>query len=201
MFHLATVIKFFSNYRYLALFPLACIEGPIVALGAGFMVHSGYLLVIPAFLVMLLGDFIPDSIYYFIGRFGNKEKLLKKYDTKSGLVSRHFGYIEKAWQEHTTKTMFVCKLAYGFSIPLLILAGFTRVSYIQFVWRSLVVTLFQYGLLMLVGYYLGQSYQSAIPYVKDVGIIIAIVAIIFIFLYFLVQRYMKNKVIKIIEKE
>ena len=195
----SSILKFIISYRYAALFPLACIEGPIVALAVGFLVHLGYLSFVPAFLVLLLGDFIPDSIYYYIGRFGNKEKLLKKYDTKSKLISRHFSYLERIWQKNTWKTMFVCKLAYGLSTPLLILAGLVRVSYFNFIYRSVVVTILNYGLLMLLGYYLGESYGKAIPYVKDVGIIIAIIAIIFTITYFLVQKYITNKVVEKIE--
>ena len=149
---------------------------------------------------MILGDFLPDSLYYYIGRFSNKEKLIAKYDTKSKLISRHLGHLEHLWHNHTLKTMFVSKLAYGLSIPLLVTAGLVHLRYRKFVWQALIVTLFQYGLLMIVGYYLGQSYERAIPYVKDIGIIIAVIAILFVVIYFLVQRYIKNKLIKEIEE-
>ena len=92
--------------------------------------------------------------------------------------------------------MFVSKLAYGLSIPLLVTSGLVRLSYWKFVWQALIVTMFQYGLLMVVGYYLGQSYELAIPYVKNVGIIIAVAAVVVIIMYFLFQKRMKNKVIK-----
>ena len=191
MFHPSAIIP-----TYLALFPIACLEGPIVALAVGFLVHLGYFSFIPAYLVMMLGDFGPDSLYYAIGRFGNKEKLIKRYDTKSKLISRHFDYLERVWHKHTLKTMFVSKLAYGLSIPLLVTSGLVRLSYWKFVWQALIVTMFQYGLLMVVGYYLGQSYELAIPYVKNVGIIIAVAAVVVIIMYFLFQKRMKNKVIK-----
>ena len=179
-----SAIKFLFSYKYLALFPLACIEGPILALAVGFMIHFGYLSIVPAFFIMILGDFIPDSIYYFIGNFGNKEKLLKRFDTKSKLVSRHFAYIENAWEKHPWKTMFICKLAYGLSTPLLILGGLVRISYFKFIYKSVVVTILNYGILMILGYYLGKSYQSAVPYVNGIGIIITIIAVIFFFVYF-----------------
>jgi len=77
MFQTSIIFNFLLQYRYLALFPLACIEGPILALVVGFMVHLGYFSFIPAYFIMVLGDFVPDSVYYFIGRFGDKEKLIK----------------------------------------------------------------------------------------------------------------------------
>ena len=196
----SSIIKFLMSYRYLALFPLACLEGPIVALAVGFLVHLGYFMFIPAYFVMILGDFVPDSLYYAIGRFGNKEKLVLKYDTKSKLISRNFGYLERVWHKHTLKTMFVSKLAYAFSIPLLVTAGLVRLPYRKFVWQALIVTLFQYGVLMTVGYLLGKSYEVAVPYVKGVAIIIAVIAIVFVAGYFMLQKYIKNKVVEEIEK-
>lgn len=195
------LLALLTHYKYLVIFPLACIEGPIVALVVGFMSHLGYISILPAFFVMLLGDFFPDSIYYYIGRLSNKEKLLSKYDTKTKLISRHFVYLDRVWHKHTWKTMFVCKLAYGLSTPLLILAGLVRLPYWKFIYRSLTVTVLNYGLLVLLGYYLGQSYEKAIPYVKNIGIIIAIVAIVFVFIYFLIQRYIKNKITEEVEEQ
>ena len=196
MFQSSAILATLMKYRYIALFPLACLEGPVLALAVGFMVYLGYFSFIPAYFVMMLGDFGPDSLYYAIGRFGNKNNLTKKYDTKSKLISQHFEYLDRAWHKHTLKTMFVSKLAYGLSIPLLITSGMSQIPYRKFIWQALIATLFQYGLLMLVGFYLGQSYQLAIPYVKDVGIIIAIIAVLFVVAYFLFQKRMKNKVVK-----
>ncbi len=190
------ILAYLLAYKYLALLPLALLEGPIIALVVGFFVYMGYLSAIPAYLVMIMGDFFPDSLYYAIGRYGKKEVLIRKYDTKSKLISRHFPFLEKIWGEHTMKTMFVSKLAYGFSIPLLISAGLVRVPYWKFVWQALVVTLFQYGLLMFIGFALGHSYLTAIPYIKDVGVIIAVIAVLIIIGYFMVQRYMRKKIIK-----
>ena len=200
MFQSSAALGILIKYRYLALFPLACIEGPIIALAVGFMIHLGYLSFIPDFLILILGDFIPDSIYYFIGNLNNKEKIFNKYDTKSKLISKNFKHIEGMWQNHSLKTMLVCKLAYGLSTPLLILAGLTRISYFKFIWQSVTVTIFNYGILMLLGYFLGKSYQTAIPYVKDIGVIIAVTAIIFFVIYFSFQKYMTNKIIETIEK-
>jgi membrane protein DedA with SNARE-associated domain len=195
-----SILQFLIQYRYIALFPLALFEGPIVALAVGFLTRLGSFNFLAAFAVMLLGDFIPDSVFYFIGRFGNKDKLIKKYDTKSKIISQSLPHIKKFWHEHPTKTMFISKLAYGLSTVLLISAGVARVPYKRFIWQALIVTIFQYGILMTVGYYLGNSYQAALPYVKYMSVVVAGFAIIFIFGYFMLQRYMKNQVINLNDK-
>src|SRR5258708_4268822 len=186
----ATALNFLLSYKYAALLPLACLEGPMVALAVGFLTRLGYFSFLPAFLIMILGDFIPDSIYYAIGHLGNKQSLTSKYDTKSNIISRHLALISKMWFEHPIKTMFVSKLAYGFSIPLLVTAGLAHMPYRKFIWHALHVTIFQYGLIMTLGYYLGQSYMAAGNYIKYAEVSIGVLAAAFVIMYFILQRYM-----------
>jgi membrane-associated protein len=189
-----SILTFLVGYRYVALLPLAIFEGPIVALAAGFLVRLGYFNFLCALGVMILGDFIPDSIYYAIGYFGNRDALVKKFDTESKIVSKSVGHFEKFWNEHPTKTMFISKLAYGLSTFLLITSGVALISYVSFFWRALAVTIFQYGILMIVGYYLGHSYEHALPYVKHIGVIVSAAALLFLAGYFWLQRYVRNKI-------
>ncbi|MCX6755784.1 MAG: VTT domain-containing protein [Candidatus Nomurabacteria bacterium] len=192
--HGSFFLKFFLANRYWTLLPLALVEGPILALAVGFMAHIGYFNFIYALIIIILGDFLPDSAYYALGRFGNKEKILARFDTKSKIISSHFNFIEKAWKEHTTKTMFISKIAYGLSTPLLITAGLAKLEYWRFVRWALCVTVIQYGILMTLGYYLGSSYSNATFYVKDAGILVAIIATVFIFGFFALQKYTRKKV-------
>lgn len=190
------IINFLSTYKYVALLPIACLEGPITALFVGFMVQIGYFSLIPAYIVMVLGDFIPDSIYYFIGKLGNKEKIKKHYNEKSESLLKHLGNLENLWHKNPLKTMFICKLAFGFSIPLLITAGIVKLPYKKFIWYAFIVTIFQYGVLIMVGYFLGQSYKLAMPYIKYAGFIFAGIIILLISIYFIFQTYIKNRILK-----
>lgn len=196
MIQTSIIFSFISTYRYIAILPLAIIEGPILALFVGFLSHLGYFSIIPAYIIMILGDFIPDSIYYFIGRFGHKEKILKRFNNKSGLLSKHLDNLENIWHKNSFKAMFISKLAFGLSIPFLITAGIVRLPYRKFIWQALVITMFQYGVLMALGYYLSQSYKIVVSYVKYAGFIVAGIVIVLISIYFILQIFIKNKVIK-----
>jgi membrane protein DedA with SNARE-associated domain len=200
VFQLPALLGIILKYRYVALFPLACLEGPILALLIGFLVHQGYFSFIPALFIMILGDFIPDSIYYLIGRFSNKEKLIKKYKNSSPLIFGHLLFLENMWQKHPLKTMFISKLAYGLSTPLLISSGIVKMPYKKFILQAFIVTIAQYGIIMTIGYSLSSSYLSATGYIKNIGIFIAIAIVIFIIIYTLMQKYVKKQII-ILEKE
>ncbi len=188
---LALLIK----YRYAALFPLAALEGPVVSLIAGFLVHLGYIAFIPAYAILILGDVIPDSVYFYIGRLGDHKKIAEKYGPKLKGIAASFEVVEKLWRDHPRKTMFFSKLAYGLSIPFLLSAGLVKMSFGKFMEYTMPATLFQYGFLMLVGYYLGKSFELAVKYVKYGGILIAAVLAVFVIVYIVMLRYARKKII------
>ena len=92
----AVFLQYIVSYKYLALFVIAVFEGPLVCLFAGFLVFSGYLSIIPTYITMVLGDFIPDIIYYFIGVYGDKKKLVEK-----GFVKVNFTLMVEIWSKIT----------------------------------------------------------------------------------------------------
>ncbi|MDD5050744.1 MAG: VTT domain-containing protein [Candidatus Pacebacteria bacterium] len=198
-----TLFHLLVTYKYAILFPLACFEGPIISLFVGFMVYAGYINFLPAYIVLLFGDIIPDSVYYFIGRYGNKSKLFAKYGSKFEFVSKNIKLIEYLWRDHGKKTMFFSKLAYGLSTPFLVSAGLVNMKWRRFISYALPVTIFQYAVFMTAGYFLGSSYFVAAKYIQDAGIIIALVILTaFIFLYRYFARYAKKKITEMeIEEE
>ncbi len=188
------MVLLLTKYGYFILFPLAAIEGPIVSLVVGFLIYLGYLKFLPAYAILLLGDLIPDTVYYYIGRFGNKRKIMEKYGSRLNLV-------EKLWREHGRKTMFFSKLAYGLSGLFLISAGLVKMPFRKFISYAFPVTLFQYGVIMTIGYFLGHSYQLAERYIQYAYIIVAVVFIIFIISYILITKYARKRIKEMEQKE
>jgi membrane protein DedA with SNARE-associated domain len=190
-----------TKYGYFILFPLAAIEGPIVSLVVGFLIYLGYFQFLPAYALLILGDLIPDTAYYYLGRFGNKEKLIEKYGARYDFISGNFKLVEKLWQKHGRKTMFLGKLAYGLSVPFLISAGLIKMPFRKFISYTFPVTLFQYGVLMTIGYALGNSYQIAEQYIQDVYVIIAAILILFVVCYIFLMKYARGQIEKMEQEE
>ena len=161
------IVALLIQYRYLLLFPLVVVEGPVVALVAGFLVFLGHLAFWPTLAILLIADLTSDTVYYLIGRFGNQQRLVKKYG--SGLNS--------IWQKHPKKMMFFGKLAYGLSVPLIVSAGVAKIPPGRFFLSALPATVLQYGGLLVISYYLGQSYQQAEKYIFYVGIVVLLILI------------------------
>ena len=194
------LISLILTYRYLVLFPLACIEGPVLALVIGFLVNLGYFNIFGAMLLMCAGDFFPDILYYYIGHFGSEKKFLEKYGHRFQFIKDNFPVIENLWRDHSYKMMFVSKLAYGMSTPLLISSGLAKIPFKKFISRALLVTIFQYSIILTIGYYLGYSSAFASD-IKLVGLIFAVVLIAFIYGYIKLQKYAKRELKKLEELE
>lgn len=190
-----------TKFGYLALFPLAALEGPVVALGAGFLVSLGYLSPLPAYGILILGDLIPDSFYYYLGRFGNRRQLVEKYGSRFSMVSRNFAVIRRLWEHHGKKTMALSKLAYGLSTPFLISAGLINMPLKKFFSYAIPVTLIQYAGLMAIGYFLGHSYQLAADYVWQGGILFAALMVLFIAGFVVFSKYARTQIKEMEKKE
>lgn len=185
------------KYKYLVLFPLAFFEGPVVSLVVGFMIYLGYLSFFPSFLILIFGDIIPDTIYYYCGRFAGQNKFIQRLLTKNIYFSKKMPLVEHLWNNHPKKTMFFSKLAYGLSTPFLVSAGLVRMPFKKFISYTIPITLFQYAVIMTIGYVLGNSYYIAEKYIKLGAASIAIFGIVLIVLYFSFSKYAKNEIDKL----
>ena len=136
------------------IFPIAFLEGPIISIISGFLVSRGELAFLPALVVVFLGDFLSDIIFYAIGRGGrhaiqyipffhvSEEKLLQ---------------IENQYKEHPWKTMIVAKAAYGLGIMFMVASGATRLSWQKFIGYIASLNIIRSALLMAIGFYFGKS--------------------------------------------
>ena len=183
------------QYRYWALFPLACFEGPLVALIVGFLASLGYFDLLPAYIIMLFGDIIPDSFYYYLGRFGKRTSLIKRYGIKIGIRDEHAEHIARLWRDHPLRTMWTGKLAYGLAIPFLISAGLVGMPFKRFIAFAIPVTLFQYGILMILGYYFGNSLGVIARSFTGIGIAIGVLLVATI-IYYAFRFVMRDKVLR-----
>jgi membrane protein DedA with SNARE-associated domain len=196
-----SIISLLTTYRYVILFPIAALEGPVVSLAAGFLIHTGVFRFWPAYIVLMFGDIVPDSIYYFIGYYGRDRSYTKKLIAGSKFFTKNIKKVEILWKKHGLATMFFGKLAYGLALPFLVSAGMSRVPFKRFIRYALPITLFQYALFIGIGYSSGGLYiiVSNHPVLASLvlsGMILAIVGI-----FVLVSNYAKSKIVMMEEQE
>lgn len=189
---LEVITQLVLQYRYWILLPLAFMEGPILAFVLGSFSVLGYFNIFLSFLILLVGDLVPDAAYYFFGRYGERNELISRYARKIGIGAEHFDAVRRLWYKHPAKTMFLTKFAYGLSTPLLVSAGIIGIPFYRFVRLSVMISIIQYGVLLTLGYNFGRSFKLVSGTLELVQIAVAGIIVIAVAYYSLV-RYMRRK--------
>lgn len=159
------------------MFPLAIVEGPVIAVVGGFLVVMGVINPLYLYIILVIGDMIGDSTYYAMGRLSK--------NIWSGRIGRFFGVTEEKlfkakeyFNLHRKKALVLSKIIHGIGVAGLFAAGNLKINYFRFVYTCLAVTLVQSAILLIVGIFFGGAYQQIgmyLDYFATTTIIIAAV--------------------------
>lgn len=157
----AAIIPILLTYRYWILLPLAIVEGPMLAFVSGILVALGYLNPALTLFILVIGDIIPDTVFYTLGKFWSDRPFVKRFALRIGVTEAHFLDAQRFWNEHPGKTMLMSKFAYGVSAAFLFMAGLMRMPWYRFYGYSVSISIAHYVAIMVVGYYFGESLLAA----------------------------------------
>lgn len=177
---------------YFLLFVATLVEGPVATTVAGFWLHFGQFSVWPAFVALAVGDLCGDVFWYYLGR-NQVQKVVIKYGRFVSVTPEIVTDIVKAFSRHERKILFFSKLTMGlgFAIPVLLAAGSARIPFRRFMVYDTLGQLVWTGLLMSVGYFLGNFYTTLN---RGFQIISFVAGVIILFLIITgIRRYLKNK--------
>ncbi len=166
--HSATV--WLLHYRYLALFPITIIEGPIITVIAGFLSAQGYLSAFLVYPLAVAGDLVGDTIYYLIGRLG-REKFILRWGKFLNISLERVAKLEKHFEKHSGKTLIFGKLTQLIGSLILTAAGVAKVPLKKFWWFNFLATLPKSLVLLLIGYFFGKFYKEINTYFTYTGIV------------------------------
>jgi undecaprenyl-diphosphatase len=153
---LGSIIVFFEASKYPLIFAGCYIEGTVVMMGTGILWHSGVVNFWPAYAALVLGDFLSDLMWYFIGYFAAR-KSIDKWGHRFGLTPENMAKVERRFHTYHTQILYISKLSMGFGLAVATLttAGMLRVP----LWRYVAINLsggFMWVFaMMIVGYYFG----------------------------------------------
>ncbi len=193
MFSLEQIIELLIQYKYYILFPIMIIEGPIATVIAGFIVSVGVMNFIITYFVVIVGDTTGDIIYYIIGRWG-REKFLERWGKYIGFPVEKVIPIEKHFEEHGAKTLFIGKMAQGIGGIFLVAAGLVKMPFLKFLSANLFATLAKSFGLLLLGYFFGQAINNINSILGVISAISIGIGIIVIFFFFYRQKMVDVKI-------
>lgn len=188
MLTLASILAVFEASKYPLIFVGCFIEGTVVMLATGILWHEGVVDFWPAYLALLLADFLADLMWYAIGYFGARS-LIERWGSRFGLTAENLARVEKRFHEHHTWILLVSKLSMGFGLAVATLttAGMLRVSFYRYiVINGLGGAVWVFGM-MVVGYYFGNVLEN-IPAEFKAAIVLVVLAAVFFGLKTLSKR-------------
>jgi membrane-associated protein len=170
------IISLLETYRYLIIFPLGIIEGPILSVICGFLVTIGYLNWYFAYPALVLADALGDWIYYAFGRFGLTFVLA--WGPYVGITSEK---LEKAREYFITnhfKMVAASKLIHAGGAAGLVAAGTIKIPFFRFAAQCFLISVLQTGFLFLLGVFFGRAYSQIAQYLNYYAAGTAIVVLI-----------------------
>lgn len=194
----AAVFMWVIAHGYFFIFLIMCVEGPITTAAAGFAAALGYFNPGLILIISILGDLIPDSIYYAIGYFG-RFALIEKFSLRIGLTQARIDSLEKKLQKHFGRSMIVLKLTPIVPTVAFMLVGYLKLPFIRFTKFSAAVTVPKSIIFLALGYFFGQLYNinQYLHYASIFFPVVIISGMLFFIAYRRIEKLVANKIEKI----
>lgn len=188
---LQQIILLLTAHKYLFLFPVVVVEGPIITVIAGFLSSLGLLNIFIAYAVVVVGDIVGDIMYYALGYYG-RQRFVTRWGRFFGITSERVERLEKHFEKHSGKTLIIGKLSHGIGAVVLVAAGIARVPFRKFILYNFIPSLPKSLILLLIGYYAGESYIKISTLLDYTAIGTVVAAVIFIVVYFMMRKVSKK---------
>jgi membrane protein DedA with SNARE-associated domain len=187
---LENIIYLLLKFKYVILFPLAIVEGPILAVIVGFLCTGGYLNLFIVYPIIVFGDITGDTISYMFGRWGVPE-FFKKIIKRWGLKPENMDRVRVYFDANPKKTISLSKITLGIGIAGIYLAGHAKIPYSRFIRICLITSALQYVIYLGIGLLFGSAYKQISQYL-DFFAAFSIVTGVSILLFFIVKSYRRK---------
>ena len=181
------LVPFLSNFvaileasKYFLLFAGAYLEGTVVMMTGGLLWRLGQVEFWPAYGALMLGDFLSDMMWYFIGYFGARP-FVARWGHLFGASPKVVKKIERRFHRYHTGILVISKLTMGFGLAVgtLMTAGMMRVSLVRYVTINVLCGIVWIFVIMLVGYYFGNILAYIPRQLQIVGGVAVVVGFFF----------------------
>lgn len=170
-----------GHWSYLLIFLVAALEcaaffgllvpGESLMLASGFFAQQGLLELDAVIVVGTFGAVVGDNIGYQLGCHLGREWLLR-HGARFGLKPRRLDQAEAFFARHGAKAVFFGRFV-GFARALVpFVAGASRMRYRQFIVYNTIGAVLWTLACVLLGYFLGASWQVAERWISRTGLII-----------------------------
>lgn len=180
------IAQWLLNFKYLILFPLIVVEGPVTVITAGVISSLGFLNFFLVYIIAVFGDLVGDSLYYVAGRFGRR--WLDRWGRFIGMSKERLEKMETHFQDHGGKTLIAGKLSHAVGAIVLVSAGIAKIPFRKFIIFNFWATLPKTLILLLIGYYFGNTILHMVRYFDFAWLGMLVITILLLVAYFLLRK-------------
>ena len=148
-FHQVLVWTIAHGYAFI--FLAMCLEGPMITTAAGFAAALGFFNPWAILILSILGDLVPDGIYYLIGYIG-RFAVIERIAHRLGLNQERIQRTENQLKKHFGKTMVALKLTPLMSVPGFMLVGYLKLSFGRFIYYCSAITFPKSIIFLIIGH-------------------------------------------------
>ncbi len=195
------VMSLLITHGYLVVFVGAALDnfglpasGDIVLFAGGFFANSGRAALPLVMLSGFLGALCSDHAIYWIGRYGGRPlitRILKVRLLSFLLDAKSLGKVERYFDEHGGKTVFVGRFGPGLRSMTPLFAGVSSMKYTQFLPYNLAAVTFWSIAYTMVGYVFGQYWNELLAVAQDIGHGLVALVVLTV-LFYVLRRRRKN---------
>lgn len=191
------VLTWVIAHGYAFIFLAMCLEGPMITAAAGFAAALGFFNPWAILIISILGDLVPDTIYYLIG-YAGRFAIIEKIAHRLGLNKERIIRIENHLKNHFGKTMITLKLTPVVSTLGFMLVGYLKLPFVKFTKYSSSVTIPKSIIFLIIGYFFGRLYNIN-QYLHYAEVIFPLGIILIMLIYF-GQKKISELIAKKVEK-
>ena len=168
-------------------------EGHIISLLSGFLSRQGYLNPWFAGMCIAAGNLIGDIVLYWLG-YHRGEKFIRRRGTYLGMTEAHVEKGRVLFHKYKGHILFFSKLTngFGFAMAILFSAGVVKIPFRTFMLWNLFGEILWTGLLISIGYFLGNLYAQVGSTISKVSILV-VGAVVLLVVSARMKKYFKNK--------
>lgn len=192
MFTIAQVIVLLKTYGYYLIFPIAFVEGPIIAVICGWFSALGILNFFIAYFILIFANLLGDAIYYTIGYWGGPP-LIKRWGPWLKLDLEQTLKLKNHFDNHGGKILLTAKITPHIAAAAVLAgAGLAKYSFSKFLRYGLTIEVIKTAILMTIGYFIGDAYQKVVVYLDYAGAIMSVLLALALALGFYYWRRSKK---------
>jgi membrane protein DedA with SNARE-associated domain len=177
---------------YFVIIVLACAEGPILSMIFGVIIKLGYVHLLPIYASLMVGDLIGDVVWYYLGHhFGMR--FVRRFGKYFSIEQESIGKVSRVFHKYKHPILFISKISngFGFALVTLFTAGMVGIPFFLYMVINLVGQFIWTGLLLAVGYFLGDWYLAVDSALGKLGVVA--LGVVVLFAFFGYRKYLSKK--------